>query len=353
VAVRFGILYNIEYYPEVHKSPSNYYGQILEQVDLLEDLGYDAVWFSEHHYSGYSFGNPAVIATAAAARTKRIRLGTGVSLVPLHYPIRLAEEYAMVDVLSGGRFDYGAGRGFISYGYDIFGVDLDESHARYREGLDLIAAAWRADGPLSFDGKFWKLKDYEFFPQPVQRPTPPIYAAGAQSPESYLWAGARGYNLCTAFFNPDKAFVRENIRRYRQALADHGFDPATRAVAGLSQMYCAETKAEALRDGGEYALNYYKFFARMEQKGSRTYSKAKYEDADVEAMDQANIVLLGDPDDLIARIKRVVDFYGIDLFLLEVAQGGAPRDKALRALELFGKHVIPAFRAPAATAVAR
>jgi len=223
---------------------------------------------------------------------------------------------------------------------------MDESHARYREGLDLIDAAWRADGPLSFDGKFWQLKDYEFFPQPIQRPSPPIYAAAAQSPESYVWAGSRGYNLCTAFFNPDKLFVRENIQRYRQALTDNGFDASTRAVAGLSQMYCAESKAEALRDGGEYALNYYKFFSKMEQKGSRTYSKAKYEEANVEAMNAANIVLLGDPDDLIDRIRQVVDFYGIDLFLLEVAQGGAPRDKALRALELFGKYVIPAFRTP-------
>jgi limonene 1,2-monooxygenase len=88
--VRIGICYNVEYRPDVHGSPSRYFGQILEQVDLLEELGYDSVWFSEHHCAGYSFGNPAVIAAAAAQRTKRIRIGTGVSLLPLQHPIFLA-----------------------------------------------------------------------------------------------------------------------------------------------------------------------------------------------------------------------------------------------------------------------
>ena len=100
--MKFGILYNTDYYPAAHQSPSNYYAQLLEQTELAEKLGFDAVWFGEHHYSGYSFGSPSLIAMAAAARTRRIRLGTGVSLIPLHHPIRLAEEYAMLDVLSGG-----------------------------------------------------------------------------------------------------------------------------------------------------------------------------------------------------------------------------------------------------------
>ena len=110
--MKFGILYNTDYYPAAHQSPSNYYAQLLEQTELAEKLGFDAVWFGEHHYSGYSFGSPSLIAMAAATRTRRIRLGTGVSLIPLHHTIRLADEYAMLDVLSGGRLEYGIGRGF-------------------------------------------------------------------------------------------------------------------------------------------------------------------------------------------------------------------------------------------------
>ena len=153
--MKFGLLYNTDYYPEIHGSASRYYAEILEQTELAEALGYHAVWFGEHHYSGYSFGSPPVIAMAAAARTKRIKLGTGVSVVPLNHPIRLAEEYAMLDVLSEGRLEYGIGRGFLNYSYTVFGINPDESHARYREGSELILKAWTADGPFSFDGKFW------------------------------------------------------------------------------------------------------------------------------------------------------------------------------------------------------
>ena len=119
--MKFAILYNTDYYPDIHGSAEQYYNQILEQVELEEELGFDAVWFGEHHYSGYSFGSPPVIAMAAAGRTKRIRLGTGISLVPLNNPIRLAEEYAMLDVLSGGRLEYGIGRGFLKYSHKILG----------------------------------------------------------------------------------------------------------------------------------------------------------------------------------------------------------------------------------------
>ena len=150
--MKFGILYNIDYRPEVHGTSSSYYAQILDEVQLLEELGFDSAWFGEHHYAGYSFGAPAVIATAAAARTSRLRLGTGVSLIPLHHPLLLAEEYAMLNVLSNGRLEYGIGRGFLNYAYQLMGVDRAQSFERFREGTDLIIKAWTAREPFSFAG---------------------------------------------------------------------------------------------------------------------------------------------------------------------------------------------------------
>ena len=200
--MKFGILYNTDYYPAAHQSPSNYYAQLLEQTELAEKLGFDAVWFGEHHYSGYSFGSPSVIAMAAAARTRRIRLGTGVSLIPLHHPIRLAEEYAMLDVLSGGRLEYGIGRGFLKYSHDVFGIDEHENHERYREGTDLIVKAWTAGEPFSHEGRFWKLDNYSFFPKPLQQPYPPIYASAVLTPDSAIFAGSRGFNLASGLFLP-------------------------------------------------------------------------------------------------------------------------------------------------------
>jgi alkanesulfonate monooxygenase SsuD/methylene tetrahydromethanopterin reductase-like flavin-dependent oxidoreductase (luciferase family) len=234
--MKFGLLYNTDYHEEVHGSPDRYYGQILDQICLAEELGYEAAWFGEHHYQGYSFGAPAVIAMAAAGRTRRIRLGTGVSLLPLHHALRLAEEYATLDVLSGGRLEYGIGRGFLRYALDVFGIDESESPARYREAAEIIVAAWTAKGPISYRGEFSDVVDYEFFPAPLQKPHPPIYASAVLTPESYVWTAEKGFHLATACFVPNKEGVREGIALYRETLEAAGHDPASRDVAGVFQM---------------------------------------------------------------------------------------------------------------------
>jgi alkanesulfonate monooxygenase SsuD/methylene tetrahydromethanopterin reductase-like flavin-dependent oxidoreductase (luciferase family) len=342
--MKFGILYNIDYRPEVHGSSASYYGQILDQIEIIEELGFDSAWFGEHHYAGYSFGAPAVIATAAAGRTRRLRLGTGVSLVPLHHPLRLAEEYAMLDVLSNGRLEYGIGRGFLNYAYQIMGVDRAQSFERFREGTDLIIKAWTASGPFSFEGKFWQLEDYRlFFPTPVQKPHPPIYASGTMSQESYLYAGTRGLHLCTAFFIPDKEAVRSNIALYRKTLAEHGYDPSQRDVAGVFPMYCGESKAESLRYGGECTLNYFKFFGALE-RGTGLTASGGFGNRSIEFYDEQRLVLIGEPDSLIERIRWARDYYDTNYLLFEVAQGGASHQATVETLRRFARHVMPAFK---------
>jgi len=341
--MKFGILYNIDYHPEVHGSAAGYYALILEQIQLLEELGYDSAWFGEHHYAGYSFGAPAVIATAAAARTSRLRLGTGVSLVPLHNPLRLAEEYAMLDVLSNGRLEYGVGRGFLNYAYQLMGVDRSESFERFREGTDLIIAAWTAQRPFSFHGKFWQLDDYHFFPPPVQKPHPAIYASGTNTRESYVYAGMRGLHLCTAFFIPDKEGVRANIALYRRTLAESGYDPSTRDVAGVFPMYCGESQAQSMRHGGEFTLNYFKFFGSLE-RGTEPTTARGFGDKPIEFYDERGLVLLGDPDYLIKRIRWAADYYVTNYLLFEVAQGGASHKATMESLRRFARDVMPAFK---------
>jgi alkanesulfonate monooxygenase SsuD/methylene tetrahydromethanopterin reductase-like flavin-dependent oxidoreductase (luciferase family) len=341
--MKFGVLYNIDYHREVHGSSRDYYNQILEQIQILEELGFDSAWFGEHHYAGYSFGAPAVIATAAAAKTSRIRLGTGVSLVPLHNPLRLAEEYAMLDVLSNGRLEYGVGRGFLNYAYQLMGVDRAESFARFFEGTDLIIAAWSAEKPFSFHGKFWNLEDYHFFPPPVQKPHSSIYASGTISKESYTYAGKRGLHLCTAFFIPDKEGVRANIALYRQTLAENGHDPSSRDVAGVFPMYCGESRAESIRYGGQCTINYFKFFGALE-RGPEPSSGQGFGNKPIEFYDNLGLVLLGDPDYLIERIRWAADYYDTNYLLFEVAQGGATHKETVASLRRFARHVMPAFK---------
>jgi alkanesulfonate monooxygenase SsuD/methylene tetrahydromethanopterin reductase-like flavin-dependent oxidoreductase (luciferase family) len=351
--MKFGILYNIEYYPEVHGSPQQYYQRILEQIEREEELGFDSVWFGEHHYAGYSFGAPAVMAMAAANRTKRIRIGTGVSLVPLHHPLRLAEEYAQLDVLSGGRLEYGIGRGFLKLAYDLFGVDEAESHDRYHEGAEIIRKAWTADGPFSHEGRFFSVQQYSFFPKPLQQPHPPIYASGAITPDSFAWAGRNGFHLGTAFFLPAREQVRDNIALYRESLKENGYDPATKDVAGVYQMYCDVTDESARREGLGYTVQYLKFFGGLDQARSLTSSafshykggvSRAFGNVTIEEMEQRKLFLIGSAERLIEHIGWAREFYDTNYLLLEVGQGGTPHNKILQSLERFATKVMPAFK---------
>lgn len=259
----------------------------------------------------------------------------------------------MLDVLSGGRLEYGIGRGFLKYSHEIFGVNEDENHDRYHEGTDIIVKAWTSDGPFSYEGQFWQLRDYTFFPKPLQKPHPPIYASGVITPESCVWAGRQGFHLATAFFVPIREQVQENIQLYRQALREAGHDPAERDVAGVFQMYCGESNEEARRNGGDYVLNYYKFFSSLDQRSphasrafehhgggvSKIFSSVTYED-----LDERNLILIGDPENLVARIRWAQEFYGTNYLILEVAQGGMPHKYVMPSLERFAKYVMPHFR---------
>jgi alkanesulfonate monooxygenase SsuD/methylene tetrahydromethanopterin reductase-like flavin-dependent oxidoreductase (luciferase family) len=339
--MRLGVCYNIDYHPEVHGSPEEYFETILQQVELLDELGYDTVWFSEHHCAAYSFGNPAVMAAAAAQRTKRIRIGTGVSLAPLQHPIFLAEQYGMLDVLSGGRLEYGVGRGYLMQEYDWLKIPIEESHSRYREAVEFMIKAWTSTGPMSFHGKHFDVDGYTYFPPPVQKPFPAVYASAAGTMDSFAWAGKMGLNLGTAIFVPSIEPIIEGIALYKRTLAENGFDPATREVCCITQMYCAPTKAEAVRDGGSYATNYYRFFSEVNAQARVGTVPEAFKEIRGEDLDRNNQVLLGDPEDLVRRINELGDRIGIDLLLMEVAQGRAPPKNAFKALELFGREVLP------------
>lgn len=350
--MKFGLLFNTDYHAEVHGSPSEYYGHLLDQVVLAETLGFHSAWFGEHHYSAYSFGAPAVIAMAAAARTSRIRLGTGVSLLPIHNPIRLAEEYATLDVLSDGRLEYGVGRGFLRYALDLFGVDEGDSTERYREALEIILRAWTHDGPFDHQGKFWQLEDYQFFPPPVQKPHPPIYASATLTPESFEWTAKQGLHLATACFVPNKEGVRDGIQLYRRTLEESGRDPAALDVAGVFQMFCGATHAEAHRVAGGRVIDYLKFFGSIDARSphrSTAYEHHKrgteqmFDGLTSEILDEQGLLLVSDPAGLVQRIEVAQAYYGLTYLLLEVGQGGLAHDHVAESLTRFATEVIPRF----------
>jgi alkanesulfonate monooxygenase SsuD/methylene tetrahydromethanopterin reductase-like flavin-dependent oxidoreductase (luciferase family) len=170
------------------------YARAVERFQIMDDTGYDAVWFAEHHFSSFSVC-PSVhmMGTMAAARTKRLRIGTAVSLAAFYNPLRLAEEVALLDVLSGGRVNWGAGRGFAVGEFAAFGIPVEESAERFRETVDIVLQAW-TNPRVSHEGRFFKVRDVEVLPKPLQTPHPPVWMA-ATSESAIEWAAGQGFSI--------------------------------------------------------------------------------------------------------------------------------------------------------------
>jgi alkanesulfonate monooxygenase SsuD/methylene tetrahydromethanopterin reductase-like flavin-dependent oxidoreductase (luciferase family) len=173
--VRFYINILTTHFPDLDPSYDVYYRQVLEQVALAEELGWECFMFNEHHFLGYGglAANPAVLLAAAAARTTRIRLGPCIAILPLRHPLHTAEDYAMVDALSGGRLEFGIGSGNTDLDYRVFGVTREDDRQRSREALDIVLKSW-GNERAAHAGDFWKFDELTLYPRPIQQPHPPI-----------------------------------------------------------------------------------------------------------------------------------------------------------------------------------
>ena len=221
-------------WPERRVELRDVYARALERIELMDRTGYDAVWLAEHHFTTYSVC-PSVhlMALEAAHRTSRLRIGTAVSLAALYHPLRLAEEVALLDVLTGGRINWGAGRGFERAEFDNFGVPLDETVSRFREAVEVVLAAWTQQR-LTFHGDFWDFDGVEVLPKPHQLPHPPTWVA-ATSPDAIAWAAGRGFDI---LMDPHATFSEIGAKyddyRAGRAAAGHpppGDTPMARLVA--------------------------------------------------------------------------------------------------------------------------
>ncbi|HYC65564.1 MAG TPA: LLM class flavin-dependent oxidoreductase, partial [Reyranellaceae bacterium] len=170
------------------------YARALERIEIMDKGGFDAVWLAEHHFTTFSVC-PSVhmLGTLAAARTKRLRIGTAVSLAALYHPLRLAEEVALLDMLSGGRVNWGAGRGFAPSEFNAFGIKVEESADRFREAVEIVLQAWTQER-LTYKGAHFDFDNIEVLPKPLQQPHPPTWMA-ATSEGAIDWAASRGYSI--------------------------------------------------------------------------------------------------------------------------------------------------------------
>ena len=209
---QFGV-FSLLSVPDVQNEVALVQGELEINV-AAEASGFDSVWLAEHSGSRYGLiASPQVMAAAIAARTSRIRIGTAVSVLPLHHPLRLANDFAMIDVLSSGRLDYGIGRGYSADEYASYGLSVTENRGRFDEALAIIKQAWTQES-FSYDGEYYTIPQVQAVPKVIQRPHPPLYiAAGSES--TVEWAGANLVRMLSSSGSP--ANIRKKWDTFRAA----------------------------------------------------------------------------------------------------------------------------------------
>jgi alkanesulfonate monooxygenase SsuD/methylene tetrahydromethanopterin reductase-like flavin-dependent oxidoreductase (luciferase family) len=221
------------------------YDMALERIAVMEATGYDCVWLAEHHFTSFSVC-PSVhmMGVMAAAKTKRLRIGTGVSIAPLYNPLRLAEEVALLDVLSGGRVNWGAGRGFERSEFRAFAIPGEESAPRFQETVEIVLAAWK-NQRLTHKGRFFDYENVEVLPKPMQTPHPPVWMAAASTP-AIEWAAAKGFSI---LMDPhtSRADIATKRRHYAAKLAEAGHSDRGRTIP-MARLVAVEESAEKARE---------------------------------------------------------------------------------------------------------
>ena len=328
------------YFPDRESGFGPYLRNVLEQVVLGEELGWECFWFTEHHFLQYGgpIPNPAVMMSAAATRTSRIRLGCAISILPLHHPVQIAEDYAMVDALSGGRLDFGIGRGNTELDYLVYGVDRGESPARLAEAIDVIRKAWSQER-FSHDGRFWHFEDTSLYPRPAQQPSPPIWVAGT-SERTLRWAGQQGFNIMTVAHAGAPEGLRKAVAAWREGLSEGERDLSDHRCKIHLRVYVHPDREKA-REVAEAAIIRYENIAQTGRAtGVPNFSHETYDWLGMLAQGRN---VYGNPDDCIRLIRTTAEHYDFDVFSATFNFGGLEHPEIIKSMRLFAREVIPAF----------
>ncbi len=343
--MRFGLFFLMQRDPAW--SEDAVYEAELAQMEMAESYGFESVWVAEHHFSDYGLCPvPPVLAAHVAARSRTIRVGMAVSLLPLHDPVMLAEQLAVLDQVSGGRLDVGIGRGGAGPAYDTFGARYDESRGRVAEGIDLMRRCWSGE-EFSFHGDFRTVENVRVTPQPRQRPHPPLYIA-ANSPETNLEAARLALPTLSSFFIPAAELARRHEAYRAQALAG-GLDASSVQSLidrswGMRCVHVASDGAAAVATARDPFMAYQ---ARLDGR-SNVLDRLRH--ARLRPFDeylQEGLALFGSPEQVVDSLGRYAEETGYQQVMLLMAIAGLPAADTMRSMELFAARVLPQLAAGA------
>ncbi len=337
------------HYDNNTRTANEFVAEIADQALHAEELGMHSAWIGEHHFNSLGvLSCPDLVLAHIAARTKRIRLAPAVTVLPLHHPIRVAEQWATLDLLSGGRVDFAAGRGYDRREYEPFAVSFDDNQEIFEEGLDVVSRLWAADERISHHGKHYRFNDVRITPKPVQRPIP-IYVASF-SKLSIELAARLGCNLIVAPFAAAMSFggLREVVDLYNETCIKHGQKPGRvmcsyfthfadnnmqeQAARDRQIRYYRECVIPALPGDPRTAPPSYRYFIDMVER----LKKVKPEDL------TENAVLLGTPQRITDTLKKA-EAAGISEVILYVNVGLKPHVQVKDEMARFMAEVAPAF----------
>ena len=351
--MRFHVHLLPTYFPDRDPAFGPYLRNVLEQVELAEELGWECQWFTEHHFLQYGgpIPNPAVMLAAVAARTSRIRLGSSISILPLHHAVQIAEDYAMVDAISGGRLEFGIGRGNTEIDYRVYGIDREESRARFEEAIDLIRKAWSQER-FSHHGRFWQVEGCTLTPRPEQSAAgglPPIWVA-ATSTESMHWAGLEGFSIMTVAHPFSPEHLQAGVTAWQSGLKEGGHDPSRLHVKLHLRVYVHEDREKAREVAEEAILRYENVGQTDRSNGRPPVTRGSYNWAEMLAQGRN---IYGNPEDCIRLIQTAAKNYTFDVCSTTFNFGGIPHAEILKSMRLFAREVMPAFRGSTAELASR
>ena len=329
--MRFGVFSVVDHYPkELRRRATELYGELLDQAEAADALGFDSFWIAEHHFHEYgAIPRPPVWLAAAAERTRRIRLGSAVVVLPFDNPLRTAEDYAMVDMLSGGRLNLGVGSGYLTHEYAGFGLSLEEKRERFTEALEVVLRAWTGER-FSYEGRFHHIENVQLNVRPVQSPRPPVWVATLRA-DAAPRIGAQGLPAMLIPYASAETLeeMKAGVALYKEAFVRAGGRPEDATVPFGFHCHCAEATAGARAEARAPMERYVR---------TRLYAVQR----PFETLVAQNVVAFGDPDEIV-RVARLYEAAGFTHFLAIANFGGLPHMQVLRSMELMARHVLPRF----------
>ncbi|MDP6070586.1 MAG: LLM class flavin-dependent oxidoreductase [SAR202 cluster bacterium] len=349
--MQFGLFYLFSDFGNIPQD--QVFNEVLDEIEYAEELGFDSVWLPEHHFAVYGMlGNPLTFAAAVAQRTKRIKIGTAIMVLPFQHPLRMAEDVALVDALSGGRLLLGMGRGYQPPEFRGFGVPQEDSSAMFLESFDIMKRALSGE-KFTYEGQFWNIEEpTEIFPKPIQKPHPPFYVASV-SEKSVDVAARHGMSLLRSPQFSDLDTVAATFERYKVLMRQYGHEPDEQDQPLSVRTFVAPTDEEAKAETQHVVWFYHLLASLLPGAPGRPAPQSGYENypRDPSALSQVTVedvwnrgTAFGSPERVIELMKRYMQKLGTSNFMTQMRIGGLEHKKVRLSMELYAKHVMPALR---------